>query len=192
MGNSVSWRFLIRKALDSSMRFDLTERENGLWEKKAVRYLYSFSLYGLIIALLLLATANGVLYCRICKQKQVYEAYFWPNQQKIEEQNAALQTVLDYSRKVNADRGVHWSALLVSLAETRPSSVTVTSLQADKGKLLIEGRTPDRKALTEWQGKLRQLKAMTNIALRKTANDKNGNISFSMEGETFSEGKNEN
>lgn len=157
-------------------------------ERQRIRHSrrYRLTMTTAIVELLLAAVLIGGGYIcsgQVAQQMQVYDADYRLIQEQINKINKVERDKKTHAGKLQdlLKNQVHWPMLLVELAETKPSDVSVDSIKVQNETMRIAGTVRQRNSVPKWQSTLRKNGMFADVSLSKLDTDKKGAIQYEIE-----------
>ena len=149
------------------------QRESVLWLRPAAWLLTG--------SILLLAGAGLFCQYQLGQAKQVYTDQVYPREEKLKVYNERQQAWQQAAAKLEKQKPIPWTALLVALAETKPAGVQADQVRKDGDKVVLQGQAPADTGPRQWQKALQQQKMAKSVNLGKLQRQKEGGVAFSLE-----------
>ncbi len=141
------------------MRCNLVPKERRtVWYD---RLLTAYAASCMVFAVFLLsgmAAAGTVFHYWALQEQQRFTAHSFPVQQQIRRQNEReqrMRRLMEDMKKQQAGR-IHYAALLVMLADTKPAAVTVSRLAVQQDHIIVSGYSQETNAERQWQEAVRR------------------------------------
>lgn len=108
--------------------------------------------------------------------KQYMTDFVYPVSQEIQQHNAAEKEAKQYQKALMeaSKQGIHWSAVLVMLADTKPARIEIFSLSGSDGSITITAQSQRMEEARAWQQLLKRKEGIANVQLKTMKQSSDG------------------
>ncbi len=126
----------------------------------------------LLIVLSVAVVLSGItsLWCYTAAQgaKQYMTDFVYPVTQQVSEHNAKEQEVKAYEKRLRdaQSKGIHWSPILVMLAETKPPDIAVQTISGETQTITVTAVGEQIDTARSWQQSLRRRAGIQDVQVK--------------------------
>lgn len=166
------------------MKYDLMPK--AIRQEQRQRYIKQwFRPFCMIFLVLTVAAAGGGswLQSRAEEEKIYYTDQVYPYVRQIQKQNQNETLMKKHVEAMETaeKKCIHWAAVLVCLADTKPQEGLVQTLSVKDSHVTIEGQAPSKEFMRTWQEKLRHQPSIAAVSMGKTTEKSKDSHAFRLD-----------